>query len=104
MGMDNFGCVNSSLSLFYFCFVTNLQKKVYGVRTLTAEPLPFAFDFVEIFYFVEIQSGFCPYPKNELDFWTKFGSFDPSFNRCILTLMCLKFEPCAYAQITVIYY
>ena len=60
--MDNFGCVNSSLSLFYFCFVTNLQKKVYGVRTLTAEPPPFAF------YFVEIQSGFFPYPKNELNF------------------------------------
>ena len=26
--MDNFGCLNSSFSLFYFCFVTNLQKKL----------------------------------------------------------------------------
>ena len=27
MGMDNFGCLNSSLSLFYFYFATNLRKK-----------------------------------------------------------------------------
>ena len=41
--MDNFGCLNSSLFLFYFYFVTNLRKKyiyIYGVRTLTAKLLP----------------------------------------------------------------
>ena len=37
MGMNNFGCLNSSLSLFYFYFVKNLRKN-YGVSTLTAEP------------------------------------------------------------------
>ena len=26
---DNFGCLNSSLSLFYFYFVTNLRKKIW---------------------------------------------------------------------------
>ena len=29
MGMDNFGHLNSSLSLFYFFFVTNLQNKLW---------------------------------------------------------------------------
>ena len=28
MGMDSFGCLNSSLSLFYFYFVTKLRKKI----------------------------------------------------------------------------
>ena len=28
LGMDNFGCLNSSLFLFYFCFVTSLRKKI----------------------------------------------------------------------------
>ena len=27
MGMDNFGCVTNSFSLFYFYFVTNLRGK-----------------------------------------------------------------------------
>ena len=35
-----FWCLNSSLSLLYFYFVTNLQKQKYGERTLTAEPPP----------------------------------------------------------------
>ena len=35
-----FWCLNSSLSLLYFYFVTNLQKKKYGERKLTAEPPP----------------------------------------------------------------
>ena len=38
MGMDNFGCLNSSLILFCFYFVTNLRKKIYGVLTLTVKP------------------------------------------------------------------
>ena len=38
MGLDNFGCLNNSLSLFYCYFVSNLPKKNYGVRRLTAEP------------------------------------------------------------------
>ena len=33
MGMDNFDCLNSSFSLFYFYFVTNLQKKKKLWRT-----------------------------------------------------------------------
>ena len=37
MGFDNFGCLNSSFSLFYFDLVANLRKKIYGVRTLRAE-------------------------------------------------------------------
>ena len=36
MWMDNFGCLNSSLSLFYFYFVTNMRKKKkYSVFTFT---------------------------------------------------------------------
>ena len=27
IGMNIFGCLNRSLSLFYFCFLTNLRKK-----------------------------------------------------------------------------
>ena len=59
--MDNFGCVNSSLSLFYFCFVTNLQKKfmTYVRLQLNLSPLhltswkyftlwKFSLDFVRI--------------------------------------------------------
>ena len=38
MRINSFGYLNSSLSLFYFYFATNLQKKIYSVRTLTAEP------------------------------------------------------------------
>ena len=41
--MDNFGCLNSSLPLFYLYFVIFCKepaKKEYGVRTLTAEPSP----------------------------------------------------------------
>ena len=38
--MDSFGCLNCSLSLFYFYFVTNLRKKTYGVRKITAKPPP----------------------------------------------------------------
>ena len=39
--LDNFDCLNSSLSLFCFCFATNLRKKkIYGVRTLTVESPP----------------------------------------------------------------
>ena len=40
MEIDNVGCLKSLL-LFLFYFVTNLRKKNYGVRTLTAEPPPF---------------------------------------------------------------
>ena len=41
MIMDNFDYLNTSLSLFSFYFVTNLRKKNYGVRTLTAQsPAP----------------------------------------------------------------
>ena len=29
MGMNIFGCLNRSLSLFYFCFLTNLRKKIF---------------------------------------------------------------------------
>ena len=29
MGMDNFECLNSSLSSFYFYFVTSQQKKLW---------------------------------------------------------------------------
>ena len=35
MGMDNFGCLNSSLSLLLFCSKT--AKKIYGIHTLTAD-------------------------------------------------------------------
>ena len=38
--MDSLGCLNSPLSSFYFYFVTNLQKKNYGVHTRAAEPPP----------------------------------------------------------------
>ena len=38
MGMDNFGYLSSSLSLFLFC--NESVKKNYDVRTLTAELLP----------------------------------------------------------------
>ena len=39
--MDNFDCLNSSFSLFYFHFVKNLRKrKNYGVGTLPVEPPP----------------------------------------------------------------
>ena len=37
MGMDNFSCLHSSLCLFYFYFVTCLQKN-YGIGALPAEP------------------------------------------------------------------
>ena len=41
IGMDNFGCLNSSLSLFYFYFVTSLQKKIVAcVRLQLNLPLP----------------------------------------------------------------
>ena len=40
MEMDNFCCVNSSLSLFCFYFVISLRKKNYGVRVLIVEPPP----------------------------------------------------------------
>ena len=32
------------------------------------------------FHFVEIQSAFCLYLRNEDEFLTKFSSFDPGFN------------------------
>ena len=38
MGMDNCGCLNSSLSLFLFC--NEPAKKKYDVRTPTAKPPP----------------------------------------------------------------
>ena len=39
--MDNFACLNSSLSLFYFYFVTNVQKKITAyVRLLLNLPPP----------------------------------------------------------------
>ena len=38
MGMDNFGCLNSSL--FFFFFQTNLRKKIHRVCIVTAEPPP----------------------------------------------------------------
>ena len=28
MGMNNFGYLNSLISLFYFCFATNLRNKI----------------------------------------------------------------------------
>ena len=41
MRVDNFGCLNSSLSLFYVYFVTNLRKKVMTyVRLQLNLPLP----------------------------------------------------------------
>ena len=42
IGMDDIGCLNSSLSLCYFYFVTSLQKN-YGVRRLPAEPPSFPY-------------------------------------------------------------
>ena len=38
--MENFGCLNSSLSLIYFYFAISLQKKKknYGMCTLTVKP------------------------------------------------------------------
>ena len=63
-----------------------------------------AFHYKEIFHFVEIQSAFRPYFQNGLKFWTKFGSYDPSFSRNILTFLYLKFETSALAQIEVIHY
>ena len=56
------------------------------------------------FHFMEIQSEFCPYFQNGLEFWTKFGSYDPSFSRNILTFLYLKFETSPLAQIEVIHY
>ena len=38
MGMDNFSCLNSSLSLFCFYFVTSLRKKVYVCLQLNLPP------------------------------------------------------------------
>ena len=38
MGMDNFSCLNSSLSLFCFYFVTSLRKKVYLCLQLNLPP------------------------------------------------------------------
>ena len=40
MGLDSFGCLNSSFSLFYFYLAMNLRKKIYGMRTLAAETPP----------------------------------------------------------------
>ena len=48
IGTDNFGCLNSSFSVFYFYFVTNLRKKnqwrTYASRRastfLARPPLP----------------------------------------------------------------
>ena len=42
MGMDNFGCLKSSLSFFFlFLFYNEPAKKNNGIRTLTVEyPLP----------------------------------------------------------------
>ena len=40
MGMDNFSCLNSSLSLFCFYFVTSLRKKVYLCLQLNLPPSP----------------------------------------------------------------
>ena len=40
MEMDHFGCLNSKLSLLYFCVVITLRKKIYGVHLLTPEPSP----------------------------------------------------------------
>ena len=34
VGKDNFDCEDTSLSLFYFSFVTSLQKKIYDVCML----------------------------------------------------------------------
>ena len=35
MGMNNFGCLNTSFSLFYLYFVTNLQNKKKLLHTYT---------------------------------------------------------------------
>ena len=40
MGLDSFGSLNSSFSLFYFYLAMNLREKIYGMRTLTAETPP----------------------------------------------------------------
>ena len=36
--VNNFGYLNSALSLFDFYFLMNLRKKIYGACILTAEP------------------------------------------------------------------
>ena len=42
--------------------------------------------------------------RTDWNFLTKFGSSDPSFNRRILTLLYLKFEAFAHAQIAINHY
>ena len=42
--------------------------------------------------------------RTDWSFLTKFGNSDPSFNRNILEVLCLKFETFAHAQIAVIHY
>ena len=40
MGIDNFGCLTSSFSFFFYFVIMNLQKKIMR-RALTADPPPF---------------------------------------------------------------
>ena len=42
--------------------------------------------------------------RKDWNFLTKFGSSDPSYNWTILTLLYLKFETFAHAQITIVHY
>ena len=62
-----------------------------------------AFHFVEIFRFVAMQSVFCLYLQNGLEFFNKFCSSDPSFNRNILRPLYLKFKTSAHAHIAIAY-
>ena len=50
------------------------------------------FRFAEIFHFMEIQYAFCFYLPNGLDFFIKFCSYDPNFNKNTLRSLYLKFE------------
>ena len=54
-----------------------------------------------MFRFADIHLHFMHIFRTDWIFWTKFGSSDPSFNRGILTLLVLKFETSASAEIAV---
>ena len=59
-----------------------------------------AFYFLGIFHFVETQYELFLYLQINLNFITKFWSFDSSFSWKILTTLYLKFEMSTHTQIT----
>ena len=64
----------------------------------------FAFHFVDIFHFVEIQSAFVYISRKDWIFQFKFCRSDPSFNRNILRPLYLEFKTSAHVHIAITYY